>query len=105
MNKAILMTRFGIKTVVSVTTEAIAIGVKICEAMPEQFVGDGKGKLAFYQGLIFKLRKEDAFFTSSVSNQLNFPERWLLFLDGCLVLACLHSYLFNDEIQTLEIYA
>lgn len=105
MNKAILMTRFGINTVFSATTEKMEVGVKVCEKLPDQFVADGKGKLAFYQDLIFKLRKEDAFFASSTSNKLDFPERWTLFLDGCLVLACLHSYLFNDEIETLDNYA
>jgi hypothetical protein len=98
MNKAILMTRFGIKTVVSTCSEKIAAGKKVCEVTPEHFLGGGKGKLAYYQKLIFKLREDDAFFASSLRNQQDFPERWALFLDGCLILACLHAYLFKDEI-------
>jgi len=84
------------------TFEQIQDVVNTFENTPDEQFCNGKGKKFLYIFLLSNLKLEDEYFNNHLDliNQNN--DRWINFMDDCVLLHVLHSYLFNMPIGLLH---
>ena len=99
MIKNISMLPFGINTVVGATQAKIDMYFNKFATEPDHLFGAGAGKKLFLQQLKQELIQLDKFFEKSLMNGVMHKQRWFDFMEDCVILAVLDSYMNNAEIE------
>ena len=93
------MLPFGINTVVGASQAKIDIYYNKFATEPDHLFGAGAGKTLFFQQLKQELIQLDKFFGKSLKNQVLHKQKWSDFMEDCVILAVLDSYINKTEIE------
>ncbi|MEI6834924.1 MAG: hypothetical protein WCL28_13120 [bacterium] len=88
------MTYYGITTVVGATQEKIDWYMNAYATQPDKRFGDGVGKKKLMIYTLKCIKHEDRYFNQSPVLPALEQQRWLDFLEDCIIFATLHSF-FN----------
>jgi hypothetical protein len=97
------MTKYGIKMLVSAEHECINSLELICSTLPDSVWVKGKGKKYVYQKIKKNLIREELFFKENKSFIGAGSQRWIEFCEKSSILAALHSAMYHDPIQLIEV--
>lgn len=98
MDICIDMSKFGIATIVKTSSDKVENYMHHFENDPDHLYGSGIGKIGFANFLQSDLTETDNFFNQHPRHRFNFPKRWNDFMDDCVILASLRSYLDKKPI-------
>lgn len=99
---AVLMTEYGIDTVILSEHERIESLVEEFENSEDSKWEHGLGKTAMYSVLHKKLLKENGYFNKN-PQKMNFKnKRWLHYCDECVILAALGNVLYEKPILLMH---
>jgi hypothetical protein len=105
MIKNISMLPFGINTVVGTSQAKIDMYFNKFATEPDHLIGAGAGKNLFLQQLKQELIQLDKFFEKSLKNGVLHKQRWIDFMEDCVILAVLDSYMNKTKIQMFNMPA
>ena len=88
------MTGYGITTIVGATQEKIDWYMNAYATQPDKRFGDGVGKKKLMTYTLKCIQREDRYFNQSPVLPALEQQRWLDFLEDCIIFATLHSF-FN----------
>ena len=95
---AIDMSRYGIGTVVLTEHDGLDRMMLEFATKPDDIWCEGRGKKYLHKMLRKQLLKEDKYFDKNPKAIQRNSERWINFLDDCLVFATLNAFLFNQPV-------
>ena len=95
---AIDMSRYGISTVVLTEHDCLDRMMLEFATKPDDIWCEGRGKKYLHKILRKQLLKEDKYFDKNPKAIQRNSERWINFLDDCLVFATLNAFLFNQPV-------
>jgi len=99
---AIPMSRFGIQTLVLTQHQQL---IDIREAFlndPDWSWCDGKGKQFMHQMLKKDLMAEDAYFETNIDEAIESNQRWVDFMNDCVIFAVLDEVLTSNPLLLLH---
>ena len=99
---AIPMSRFGIQTLVLTQHQQL---IDIREAFlndPDWSWCDGKGKQFMHQMLKKDLMAEDAYFETNIDEAIESNQRWVDFMDDCVIFAVLDEVITSNPLLLLH---
>jgi len=99
---AIPMSRFGIQTLVLTQHQQL---IDIREAFlndPDWSWCDGKGKQFMHQMLKKDLMAEDAYFETNIDEAIESNQRWVDFMNDCVIFAVLDEVITSNPLLLLH---
>lgn len=99
---AIDMSRYGIGTVVLTEHDGIDRMMLEFATKPDDIWCEGRGKKYLHKMLRKQLLKEDKYFDKNPKAIQRNSERWINFLDDCVIYAILSSYIFDEPIYLVH---
>ena len=99
---AIPMSRFGIQTLVLTQHQQL---IDIREAFlndPDWSWCDGKGKQFMHQMLKKDLMAEDAYFETNIDEAIESNQRWVDFMNDCVIFAVLDEVITSNPLLLLQ---
>ena len=96
------MTKFGIKTLVGAEHKKIDFYLTIYRTQPDSRFGGGVGKKQLMTYTYNCIQAEDKFFDRYPEAAESDPQRWLDFLEDCIIYATLFSYLNDEPLSLVE---
>jgi len=96
------MTKFGIKTLVGAKQKKIDFYLTSYRTQPDSRFGGGVGKKQLMTYTYNCIQAEDKFFDRYPEAAESDPQRWLDFLEDCIIYATLFSYLNDEPLSLVE---
>lgn len=95
---AIDMSRYGIGTVVLTEHDGLDRMMLEFATKPDDIWCEGRGKKYLHKMLRKQLLKEDKYFDKNPKAIQRNSERWINFLDDCVLFATLNAFLFDEPV-------
>lgn len=102
MDIKINMSVFGIAAIVLTQSTWVEYYLHKFATEPDDRFGGGVGKVVFANQLAQELKATDRFFNSHPRHRYNYPKRWAEFMEDCVILASLRSYIDKKPIALLD---
>jgi hypothetical protein len=99
---ALLMSSFGINTVVMTRHSKIDWYLNEYLTQPDSLFGGGLGKKELLRRLEYLLPKEDQYFDFHPDQAITTNQRWVNFCEDCIVLATLAAFLEEKNILLIH---
>jgi len=99
---ALDMSRYGIRTVVLTEHEDLERMMSEYATKPDQIWCEGKGKKYLHKKLRKQLLKEDKYFDDNPEAIRRDSERWLNFMNDCVIFATLNAFLFDETLYLVH---
>ena len=102
MDIKINMSVFGVSAIVLTQSTRVEYYLQKFATEPDHLIGGSAGKVVFAKQLEKELKETDHFFNSHPRHRYNYPNRWAEFMEDCVILASLRSYLDKKPIALLD---
>ncbi len=102
MDIKINMSVFGVGAIVLTQSTRVEYYLQKFATDPDYMIGGGVGKVVFAKQLENELLETDRFFNSHPRHRHNYSKRWAEFMEDCVILASLRSFLDKKPIALFD---